>query len=57
MTEQEEEGCIWFAESTLETGCNTGAPKSTPAPREHPQKMSSLSLLLQQLAVKDISSG
>lgn len=34
---------IWFAESTLETGCNAGAPKSTRAPREYPQKMSSLS--------------
>lgn len=47
-------GCAAIA---LETGCNTGAPKSTPTPpREYRQKMSSVSLLL-QLAVKDISSG
>lgn len=58
-TEQEEGAGVGYGsqKTHLRTGCNTGAPKSTPAPREYPQKMSSLSLLLQRLAVKDISSG
>lgn len=43
--------------STLETGCNTGALKSATVPGECPEKMSSLSVLLLQLAVKDISSA
>ena len=45
------------SQSALETGCNAGALKSTWVPREYPQKMSSLSVLLPQLAVKDISSA
>lgn len=44
------------SQRALETGCNTGALKSVRTPRESPQKMSSLSVLLLQLAVKDISS-
>lgn len=46
---------MWFTESAPETGCSAGAPKSIGA--HPPLKLSSLSVLLQQLAVKDISSG
>lgn len=61
MTEQEvymnhAGGWAYGLQRALETGCNAGAPKSIRTPGESPLKMSSLSVLLPQLAAKDISS-